>query len=95
MSIEAMKMALEALDSCDWDYDYDENPHKTFDEKLVNDAAEALRQAIEEAEFDRAFDEYAESDKGKSRIKAVFKQSFEQSIDKLIEHIKTRQQEAK
>ena len=50
MSIEAMKLAMEALDSCDWDYDYDESPYKTFDEKLVNNASEALRQAIEQAE---------------------------------------------
>ena len=80
-----MKMALEALDSCDWDYDPDGNAYKTFSENLVNDASEALRQAIYEAEFDKAFDEYAESDEGKARIKAVFAATAEQSIDKLIE----------
>lgn len=46
MSIETMQLALEALDSCNWDYDNDENPYKTFDEDLVNDACEALRLAI-------------------------------------------------
>jgi hypothetical protein len=50
MSIEAMKQALEALDTCHWDYDSEEESYKTFDEDLVNDAIEALRQAIEEAE---------------------------------------------
>ena len=50
MSIEAMKQALEALDTCHWDYDSEEESYKTFDEDLVNDATEALRQAIEEAE---------------------------------------------
>jgi hypothetical protein len=50
MSIEAMKQALEALDTCHWDYDSEEESYKTFDEDLVNDASEALRQAIEQAE---------------------------------------------
>jgi hypothetical protein len=97
MSIEAMKLALEAFEDIkkyvtddgampeNWDA-YHEKPYY---------ALEALRQAIEEAEFDKAFDEYAESDEGKARAKVVSKQSFEQSIDKLIKHIKTRQQEAK
>ena len=49
-SIEAMKQALEALNTCDWDYDNDENAYKTFDEGSVNKAAQALRQAIEQAE---------------------------------------------
>jgi hypothetical protein len=48
--IEAMKQALEALDTCHWDYDYEEESYKTFDEDLVNNASEALRQAIEQAE---------------------------------------------
>jgi hypothetical protein len=50
MSIEAMKQALDALDTCQWDYDYEEEPYKTFDDDLVNNATEALRQAIEQAE---------------------------------------------
>jgi hypothetical protein len=50
MSIAAMKQALEALDTCHWDYDSEEESYKTFDEDLVNDAIEALRQAIEQAE---------------------------------------------
>jgi hypothetical protein len=50
MSIEAMKQALEALDTCHWDYDSEGESYKTFDEDLVNDASEALRQAIEQAE---------------------------------------------
>jgi hypothetical protein len=53
----------------------------------------AVRKAIEQAEFDKAFDEYAKSDEGKARTKAVFKQSFDQSIDKLIEHVKTKQKD--
>lgn len=55
MSIEAMKQALEALETCHWDYDYEEESYKTFDEDLVNDASEALRQAIEEAEKQEPF----------------------------------------
>ena len=85
MSITAMKQALEALDLIGME--------GWVERKEA--AITALSQAIEEAEFDKAFDEYAESDEGKARIKAVFKQSAEQSIDALIEHIKTRQQEAK
>ena len=50
MSIEAMKQALEALETCHWDYDSEEESYKTFDEDLVNNAVEALRQAIEQAE---------------------------------------------
>ena len=50
MSITAMKQALEALDTCHWDYDSEEESYKTFDEDLVNNATEALRQAIEQAE---------------------------------------------
>ena len=50
MSIEAMKMALAALGTCDVDYDYDENPYNTFDAEDVSEAIEALRQAIEQAE---------------------------------------------
>ena len=51
MSIEAMKQALEALETCHWDYDSEEESYKTFDEDLVNNAVEALRQAIEQAEY--------------------------------------------
>jgi hypothetical protein len=61
MSIEAMKQALEALDTCHWDYDSEEESYKTFDEDLVNDASEALRQAIEQAEKD---DMYRNPDTG-------------------------------
>lgn len=50
MSIEAMKQALEALNTCDWDYDNDENAYKTFDEGSVNKAAQALRQALEKTD---------------------------------------------
>jgi hypothetical protein len=83
--IEAMKMALEALELVGME--------GWVERKEA--AITALRQAIYEAEFDKAFDEYAESDEGKARIKMVFKQSAEHSVDALIEHIKTRQQEAK
>jgi hypothetical protein len=48
--IDAMKMALAALETCDVDYDYDENPYNTFDAEDVSEAIEALRQAIEQAE---------------------------------------------
>jgi hypothetical protein len=61
MSIEAMKQALEALDTCHWDYDSEEESYQTFDEDLVNDAFEALRQAIEVAEKD---DMYKNPDTG-------------------------------
>lgn len=50
MSIIVMKQALEALDTCNWDYDNDENSYKTYDEDAVNDAITALRQAIEQVE---------------------------------------------
>ena len=44
---EAMQMALDALDSCEFDYDWEERPYKTFDEDLVNDAVDALRKALD------------------------------------------------
>lgn len=43
---KAAEMALDALDSCELDYDWEERPYKTFDEILVNDAVDALRQAL-------------------------------------------------
>ena len=45
-----MQQALDALNTCDWDYDSDESPHKTFDEDLVNAAAAALKEALAEPE---------------------------------------------
>ena len=44
---KAAEMALDALDSCEFDYDWEERPYKTFDEDLVNDAVDALRQALD------------------------------------------------
>ena len=44
---KAMDMALDALDSCEFDYDWEERPYKTFDEDLVNDAVDALRKALD------------------------------------------------
>jgi hypothetical protein len=46
MSRELMQQALTALNTCDWDYDYDEESYKTFDEDLVNAAAAALKEAL-------------------------------------------------
>lgn len=54
--IDAMKQALEALDTCHWDYDSEEESYKTFDEDLVNDASEALRQAIEQVTIKQGWD---------------------------------------
>ncbi len=64
--IDAMKKALEALNSCDWDYDYDGNAYKTFSENLVNDASKALRQAIEQAEKQDPRNEHGFSDRTKT-----------------------------
>ncbi|CAB4121895.1 hypothetical protein UFOVP20_22 [uncultured Caudovirales phage] len=47
---EAMKMALDALLTCDVDYDYDENPYNTFDAEDVSEAIDALRQALAQPE---------------------------------------------
>ena len=44
---KAMQMALDALDSCEFDYDWEERPYKTFDEDLVNVAVDALHQALD------------------------------------------------
>ena len=44
---EAMRLALDALDSCEFDYDWEERPYKTFDEDLVNVAVDALHQALD------------------------------------------------
>ena len=45
---EAMKLALEALDSCEFDYDNEERQVRTFDALLVNKAHRALHQALEQ-----------------------------------------------
>ena len=47
---EAMKLALEALDSCEFDYDNEERQVRTFDALLVNKAHRALHQALEQPE---------------------------------------------
>jgi hypothetical protein len=43
---KAADMALEALLTCDVDYDYDDNPYNTFDAEDVSEAIDALRQAL-------------------------------------------------
>ena len=43
---KAAEMALDALLTCDVDYDYDENPYNTFDAEDVSEAIETLRQAL-------------------------------------------------
>jgi hypothetical protein len=43
---EAMKMALDALDSCEFDYDNNERQVRTFDALLVNAAHRALHEAL-------------------------------------------------
>lgn len=43
---KAAEMALDALLTCDVDYDYDENPYNTFDAEDVSEAIDALRQAL-------------------------------------------------
>ena len=50
MSRAIMQQALTALNTCDWDYDSEEEPYKTFDEDLVNAAAAALKEALAEPE---------------------------------------------
>jgi hypothetical protein len=87
--IDAMKQALAKFEHL-WEIGIDAE----YKVELLPEI-EALRQAIYEAEFDKAFDEYAESDEGKARTKAVFAATAEQSVDALIEHIKNRQQVAK
>jgi hypothetical protein len=47
---ELLQQALDALNTCDWDYDYDEESYKTFDEDLVNAAAAALEEALAKPE---------------------------------------------
>ena len=49
---KAAEMALEALLTCDVDYDYDENSYNTFDAEDVSEAIESLRQALAQPEFD-------------------------------------------
>jgi len=50
MSREIMQQAFDALNTCDWDYDYDEESYKTFDEDLVNAAAAALEAELAKPE---------------------------------------------
>jgi hypothetical protein len=50
MSRELLQQALDALNTCDWDYDYDEESYKTFDEDLVNAAAAALEAELAKPE---------------------------------------------
>ena len=49
---KAAELALDALLTCDVDYDYDENPYNTFDAEDVSEAIDALRQALAQPEFD-------------------------------------------
>jgi len=51
MSRELLQQALTALNTCDWDYDSEEEPYKTFDEDLVNAAAAALKEALAEPDL--------------------------------------------
>jgi hypothetical protein len=60
MSRELLQQALTALNTCDWDYDSEEEPYKTFDEDLVNAAAAALKAELaelEDAEIGRRYTE--------------------------------------
>jgi hypothetical protein len=50
MSRELLQQALDALNTCDWDYDNEDESYKTFDEDLVNAAAAALKEALAEPE---------------------------------------------
>ena len=50
MSREIMQQAFDALNTCDWDYDYDEESYKTFDKDLVNAAAAALEAELAKPE---------------------------------------------
>jgi hypothetical protein len=50
MSIEIMKQALEALESCGESEDYDGDMHYYYNASKVDDAITALRLAIEQAE---------------------------------------------
>ena len=50
MSKAVMKEALNALKTCDWDYDYEENAYQTFDNDLVNDAVDALEAELAKPE---------------------------------------------
>jgi hypothetical protein len=51
MNRAIMQQALTALNTCDWDYDSEEEPYKTFDEDLVNAAAAALKEALAEPDL--------------------------------------------
>ena len=50
LSRELLQQALDALNTCDWDYDYDEESYKTFDENLVNSAAAAIEAELAKPE---------------------------------------------
>lgn len=52
---KAMEMALEALDSCEFDYDNEEKQVRTFDALLVNAAHRALHEALAQPEQERNF----------------------------------------
>lgn len=60
MSIKTMKQALDALNTCDYDYDYEESMYKTYDSKLIDLAIEALSQAIAEAEKEATLQEISD-----------------------------------
>jgi hypothetical protein len=60
MSIITMKQALDALNTCDYDYDYEESMYKTYDSKLIDLAIEALSQAIAEAEKEATLQEISD-----------------------------------
>lgn len=48
---ELLQQALAALKTCDWDYDYEEESYKTFDEDAVNAAIEALEHELNKPDF--------------------------------------------
>lgn len=54
-----LQQALDALKTCDWDYDYDENPIQTYDEKAVVDAIEELEHELNKPEFLTAWREHS------------------------------------
>lgn len=51
MNRELLQQALDALNTCNWDYDSEEESYKTFDEDLVNAAAAALEAELAKQEF--------------------------------------------
>ena len=48
---ELLQQALAALNTCDWDYDYEEESYQTFDNDLVNDAVNALEHELNKPDF--------------------------------------------